>query len=166
MKILRSRSLSRFCFSALILYPFLSISSPARADWSSTHSTQLILGVDAANGVAVAGSRNFAISGSGLMAANLNQPGSTFSPSTATVHKATADGAIFSLQMNYQSEDTRIATDVDNGILPAYSDVTLNTDGTAGLLSGTISSPTKGAATAGGPGTQATLTQSNVFSVF
>ena len=34
------------------------------------------------------------------------------------------------------------------------------------LLSGTISSPTKGAATAGGPGTQATLTQSNVFSVF
>jgi hypothetical protein len=96
----------------------------------------------------------------------LNQPGSAFSPAAATTYKPTADGAAFNLQMNYQPQDTRIAIDVDNGILPAYSNVTLNTDGTAGLLSGTISSPTKGTATAGGPGTTATLTQSNVFSVF
>lgn len=140
--------------------------SSARADWSSTSTTQLILSVDAAKGTAKAASQNFAVAGSGLTApAALNAAGSA-SPAAGLTFAPTAAGASFNLNMETKTADTLATVNIDNGILPAYSDISLDTDGTAGPLAGTVSAPTRGSATAGGPGTTATLVQSNIYSVF
>jgi hypothetical protein len=148
----------------LMILPLSFVSSPSKADWSSTSSTQLILGVNAAKGVAKASSADYAITGSGLNVANLNTAG-TASLANVT-YTPTSAGAAFNLQMSQKVADTVVVTDIDAGNLPAYSNVTIDTDGTALTLSGTITSPTVGTAKAGGPGSTATLTQTNVYSVF
>ena len=148
----------------LCLAPILLCPSPSRADWSSTSSSQLILGVNAAKGVAKASSATYSITGSGLTAANLNTAGALAPANVA--YTPTAAGVSFNLQMNQKTADTPVVTDIDNGNLPAYSDITIDTDGTASTLAGTVTSPTVGTATAGGPGTTATLTQTNVYTVF
>ena len=140
--------------------------STAKADWSSTSTTQLVLAVEAAKGTSKAASQNFAVSGSGLTApAALNAAGSA-SPAAGLAFAPTAAGVAFNLNMETKTADTLTTVDIDNGVLPAYSDISLNTDGTAGTLAGTVAAPTRGTATAGGPGSTATLIQSNVYSVF
>ena len=111
-----------------------------------------------------ASSATYSITGSGLNAANLNTAGALTPANVA--YTPTAAGVSFNLQMDQKTADTAVVTDIDNGNLPAYSDITIDTDGTASTLAGTVTSPTVGTATAGGPGTTATLTQTNVYSVF
>ena len=154
--------------TSLVICAFLGLfaSNVVRADWSSTSTTQLVLSVDAAKGTSKAVGQNFAVSGAGLTApASLNTAGSA-TPATNLSFAPTAAGAAFNLNMQTKAADTLTTVDIDNGTLPAYSDITVDTDGTSGTLSGTISSPTQGTATAGGPGTSATLVQSSVYSVF
>ena len=141
-------------------------SNESKADWSSTSTTQLVLSVDAAKGTSKAVGQNFAVSGSGLTApAALNTAGAA-APAGALTFAPTSAGAAFNLNMETKAADTLTTVDIDNGVLPAYSDITVDTDGTAGTLAGTVSAPTRGTATAGGPGSTATLVQSNVYSVF
>ena len=138
----------------------------ANADWSSTSSTQLVLSVNAAKGTSKAASQNYAVSGAGLTApAALNAAGSA-SPAAGLTFAPTGAGVAFNLNMETKTADTLTTVNIDNGVLPAYSDISLDTDGTAGTLAGTVAAPTRGTATAGGPGTTATLVQSNVYSVF
>lgn len=158
------RSVLPWCWLAATLPAAGHLSSlPARADWSSTSSTQLILRVDPASGTAKAGGATYAVSGNGLAGSpTLNNgaapaPGLALTPMTA--------GASFSLMMSVKPADT-LTTVSPTGALPAYTDVSIQQPGSAGTLTGTVSSPTAGAATAGGPGTASTLTQSNTFSVF
>ena len=163
MKILRSAATT-----SLVGIFSLSIfaAGAVKADWSSTSTTQLVLAVDAAKGTAKAVSQNFAVSGSGLTApAALNTAGSA-SPAAGLTFAPTAAGVAFNLNMETKTADTLTTVDIDNGALPAYSDIAVDTDGTAGTLSGTVAAPTRGTAVAGGPGTSATLVQSNVYSVF
>ena len=144
---------------------FLTVSA-SKADWSSTSTTQLVLSVEAAKGTSKAASQNFAVSGSGLTApAALNAAGAA-APAAGLSFAPTGAGASFNLNMETKTADSLTTVNVDNGVLPAYSDVSLNTDGTAGTLAGTVAAPTRGTATAGGPGSTATLVQSNVYSVF
>ena len=157
--------LKAFAFlSSSVVMTLLIPALPSNADWSSTSSTQLVLGVNAAKGVAKASSANYAITGSGLNAANLNTLG-TLAPA-GVAYTPTAAGVSFNLQMNQKAADTPVVTDIDNGNLPAYSDITIDTDGTASTLGGSVTSPTVGTAVAGGAGTSATLTQTNIYSVF
>ena len=154
--------------TALGVFAFMGLfaSVTAKADWSSTSTTQLVLSVDAAKGTSKAVGQNFAVSGSGLTApASLNTLGAA-APAAGLTFAPTAAGVAFNLNIETKTADTLSAVDIDNGILPAYSDITVDTDGTAGTLAGTISAPTRGTAAAGGPGSKATLVQSNVYSVF
>ncbi len=159
----------KFSKSKVILslaIPCLLIGNPARADWSSTSNTQVILKVDAAKGTADAVGASYAIQGNGLTApAALNTAGAA-APAAGLTLAPTAAGVAFTLNMSTKTADTAIVTDIDNGNLPAYSDLSIDTDGTAGTLAGTVTSPTAGTGVAGGAGTTATLTQTNVYSVF
>jgi len=139
----------------------------SEADWSSTSTTQLVLSVNAAKGTSKAVGNNFAISGAGLAlpATALNTAGAA-APNAALNLSPTAAGAAFNLNMETKTADTLRAVDIDGGVLPAYSDIAVDTDGTARTLAGTVAAPTRGTARAGGPGTSATLVQSNVYSVF
>lgn len=138
-------------------------SAPAWADWSSTSSTQLILKVDPASGTAAAAGANYAVSGNGLAGTPTLNTGAAPAPGLALAPMSA--GANFSLMMSVRPADT-LTTVSPTGALPAYTDVSIQQPGSAGGLMGTVSSPTSGAATAGGAGTAATLTQSNTFSVF
>ena len=78
--------------------------STAKADWSSTSTTQLVLAVEAAKGVKAA-SQNFAVSGAGLTApAALNAAGSA-SPAAGLAFAPTA-GVAFNLNMETKTADT------------------------------------------------------------
>lgn len=158
----------RAASASLAICAFLGLfsSDEVKADWSSTSSTQLILSVNAAKGTSTAVGDTFAVSGAGLTApTSLNTAGAS-SPATDLSLAPTAAGVAFNLNMQTKTADTLSTVDIDDGILPAYSDITVETDGTAGTLAGTISAPTQGTATAGGAGTTASLVQSSVYSVF
>ena len=163
-----NKSLAACCagLASLTTFGFLVCES-SRADWSSTSTTQLVLTVNAAKGTAKAVSNNFAVSGSGLAqpATPLNAAGAA-APNANLSFAPSAAGAAFNLNMETKTADTLATVDIDNGVLPAYSDISVDTDGTAGTLAGTVAAPTRGTATAGGPGSSATLVQSNVYSVF
>jgi hypothetical protein len=141
----------------------LSIGSPSLADWSSTSSTQLVLKVDPASGSAQAAGATYAISGTGLAGTPVLNSG--VSPAAGLALTPINAGAAFTLTMAAKPADA-LTTVSPSGALPAYTDVDIQQPGSAGTLAGTVASPTSGAATAGGPGTSATLTQSNTFSVF
>lgn len=141
----------------------LSLAAPARADWSSTSSSQLVLRVDAASGTAAAAGANYAIQGSGLAAIPSLNDG--VAPASDLVLAPVSDGATFLVNMSYKPADSLTSVSLE-GSLPAYSDVSVEQGGSAGTLAGEIRSPLSGSASAGGPGTSATLTQSNTFSVF
>lgn len=137
--------------------------NPASADWSSTSSTQLVLRVDAASGTANAVGAAYAIQGNGLAGTPTLNNG--VAPATGLVLQPINTGAAFQLNMSQKSADT-VTSVSPNGPLPAYSEISVSQGGTAGSLAGAVTAPTRGSATAGGPGTSATLTQSNTFSVF
>lgn len=137
--------------------------TPVRADWSSTSSTQLVLRVDPARGTASASGANYAIQGNGLAAMpSLNEG---VAPASALALTPVSEGAAFLLNTSYKPADPLTSVGLDAS-LPAYSEVTLEQAGSAGGLAGTVTSAQSGSATAGGPGTAATLTQSNTFTVF
>ena len=136
---------------------------PASADWSSTSSTQLVLRVDAASGTADAVGAAYAIQGNGLAGTPTLNNG--VAPATGLVLQPINAGAAFQLNMSQKAADT-VTTVRPNGPLPGYSEISVSQAGAAGSLAGEVTAPTRGAATAGGPGTSATLTQSNTFSVF
>ena len=137
--------------------------APARADWSSTSSSQLILRIDPASGTAKAAGSNYAIAGNGLAGTPILNNGGA--PAAGLALTPITAGTTFSLMMSVKPADT-LTTVAPTGPLPAYSDVSIQQPGTAGGLMGTVTSPTAGTATAGGTGNSATLTQSNTFSVF
>lgn len=141
----------------------LTSASPAQADWSSTSSTQLVLKVDAGSGSANAAGHTYAISGNGLSGTPVLNSGAA--PAAGLSLTPINAGAAFSLTMSAKPADT-LTTVSPSGPLPAYTDVEIQQPGSAGTLAGSLSSPTSGSASAGGPGTSATLTQSNTFSVF
>jgi hypothetical protein len=69
-----------------------------------------------------------------------------------------SDGAAFQLNMAYEPADA--LTTVDSaGVLPAYSNLSVQQPGSGEGLAGEVASPIRGAAKAGGPGSTATLTQ-------
>lgn len=137
--------------------------SAGRADWSSTSSTQVILRVDAATGSANASGSSYAIQGSGLAPIPALNQG--VAPAAAMVLAPVSDGAAFQVNMAYKPGDTLTTVD-PAGSLPAYSSVNVQQPGSSEGLTGEVSSPIRGSASAGGPGSSATLTQSNTFSVF
>lgn len=135
----------------------------ASADWSSTSSTQLVLSVDGASGTADAVGAAYSIQGNGL--AGTPTLNNAVAPAAGLVLQPINAGAAFQLNMSQKSADT-VTSVSPNGPLPAYSEISVSQVGSAGSLAGEVTAPTRGAATAGGPGTSATLTQSNTFSVF
>lgn len=141
----------------------LAAAAPAQADWSSTSSAQVILRVDPASGSATAVGASYAIQGSGLGAIPALNSG--VAPAAGLVLAPISDGAAFQVNMAYKPGDSVPAT-LTPGTLPAFSEVTVQQPGDAGGLAGEVSSPIRGSASPGGPGTTATLTQSNTFSVF
>lgn len=141
----------------------LALPSAVRADWSSTSSSQLVLRVEAASGTAAAAGANYAIQGSGL--ASIPALNDGVAPAADLVLAPVSDGATFLVNMSYKPADQLTPVSLD-GSLPAYSELSLDQGGSAGGLAGEINSPLSGSATPGGPGTTATLTQSNTFSVF
>ena len=141
----------------------VSWTQPATADWSSTSSTQLVLRVDSASGTADAVGGAYAIQGNGLAGTPTLNNG--VAPATGLVMQPINAGAAFHLNMSQKAADT-VTSVRPNGPLPAYSEISVSQDGAAGSLAGEVTAPTRGSATAGGPGTSATLTQSNTFSVF
>lgn len=141
----------------------VSWTQPATADWSSTSSTQLVLRVDSASGTADAVGGAYAIQGNGLAGTPTLNNG--VAPATGLVLQPINAGAAFQLNMSQKAADT-VTSVRPNGPLPAYSEISVSQDGAAGSLAGEVTAPTRGSATAGGPGTSATLTQSNTFSVF
>lgn len=150
----------------ILALSFLSLCvvvSPARADWSSTSSTQLVLKVDSGSGTAKAAGQTYAIAGNGLAGTPVLNAGAA--PAAGLSLTPINAGAAFSLTMSVKPADTLTSVS-PAGPLPAYTDVEIKQPGSAGTLAGSVSSPTSGSATAGGPGTSATLTQSNTFSVF
>lgn len=156
------------CSRSLALLPLLSSSllavPAARADWSSTSSTQLILRVDPASGSAQASGASYAIQGSGLAGTPVLNAG--VAPAAGLQLTPVEAGGSFSLNMAVKSADALQPLPHTAGVLPAYSEISVNQPGSAAGLSGEVISPTRGSATAGGPGSSATLTQSNTFSVF
>jgi hypothetical protein len=148
-----------FVVSSLAWLP----AQPARADWSSTSSSQLVLKVDTSSGTANAAGQTYAISGNGLSGTPVLNSGAA--PAAGLALTPINAGAAFSLTMSVKSADT-LTTVSPSGSLPAYTNVEIQQPGSAGTLAGSVTSPTTGSATAGGPGTSATLTQSNTFSVF
>ena len=144
--------------AVLISFPY-----PSRADWSSTSSSQLILKVDPTSGTAKAAGANYAVQGNGLAGTPVLNSG--VAPAVGLALIPIEPGAAFSLNMAVKPADT-LTTVSPTGALPGYTEVSIQQPGSAGSLAGTVSSPTTGNATAGGPGTSATLTQSNTFSVF
>lgn len=140
----------------------VSWTQPATADWSSTSSTQLVLRVDSASGTADAVGGAYAIQGNGLAGTPTLNNG--VAPATGLVLQPINAGAAFQLNMSQKAADT-VTSVSPNGPLP-YSEISVSQAGAAGSLAGEITAPTRGSATAGGPGTSATLTQSNTFSVF
>lgn len=137
---------------------------PALADWLSTSSAQLILRVDLSTATAQASGASYSIQGNGLAGTPVLNDGSAPSPSLQLT--PIAAGAAFTLNMAVKPADTPVGVSLADGTLPAFSEITVTQPGSAGALAGEISSPIRGSATAGGPGTTATLTQSNTFSVF
>lgn len=135
----------------------------ARADWSSTSSTQLILRVDPASGSATAVGASYAIQGNGL--GSIPTLNSGVAPAPGLVLAPISDGAAFQLNTSYKPADTLVPVNPASS-LPAYSSVSVQQPGDASGLAGEVNSPIRGSATAGGPGSTATLTQSSTFSVF
>lgn len=156
------------CSRSLALLPLLSSSllavPAARADWSSTSSTQLILRVDPASGSAQASGASYAIQGSGLAGTPVLNAG--VAPAAGLQLTPVEAGASFSLNMAVKSADVPQAMPYATGALPPYSEISVSQPGSAAGLAGEVISPTRGSASAGGPGSSATLTQSNTFSVF
>jgi hypothetical protein len=135
----------------------------ARADWSSTSSTQVILRVDPATGSANASGASYAIQGSGL--GPIPALNSGIAPAAGLVLAPISDGAPFQVNTAYKPADA-LTTVETNGSLPAYSSVSVQQAGSGEGLAGEVASPIRGSARAGGPGSSATLTQSNTFTVF
>lgn len=136
----------------------------AHADWSSTSSAQLILRVDPATGSAQASGASYAIQGSGLAGTPLLNAG--VAPASGLQLTPVEAGASFSLNMAVKPADVLQSVPFADGALPPYSEISVSQPGSAAGLSGEVISPTRGSASAGGPGSSATLTQSNTFSVF
>lgn len=141
----------------------LASALPAYSDWSSTSSAQLVLRVDAASGEANAVGSAYSVLGNGLAGTPVLNNG--VAPASGLSLQSIAAGAAFQMTMSQKTADTVGPVNLAN-TLPAYSEIKLNAGGASGSLSGEIISPTRGSANAGGPGTSATLTQSNTFSVF
>lgn len=135
----------------------------AHADWSSTSSAQLILRVDPATGSATASGASYAIQGSGL--GPIPALNSGVAPAAGLVLAPISDGAAFQVNTAYKPADA-LTTVNPAGALPAYSSVNVEQPGSARGLAGEVASPIRGSATAGGPGSSATFTQSNTFTVF
>jgi hypothetical protein len=159
-----SRQRARQCLGlAFAAAAFLLPPPAARADWSSTSSSQVVLRVDPAAGTATASGASYAIQGNGLGAIPALNSG--IAPAAGLVLAPISDGAAFQLNTAYKPADALTTVD-PAGALPAYSNVSVQQTGSSEGLAGEVASPIRGAAKAGGPGSSATLTQSNTFTVF
>lgn len=158
----RQRALQALC---LAMAAAASLLPPpvARADWSSTSSSQVILRVDPATGTATASGASYAIQGNGL--GPIPALNSGIAPAAGLVLAPISDGASFQLNTAYKPADALTTVD-PAGALPAYSSVSVQQPGSPDGLAGEVASPIRGSAKAGGPGSSATLTQSNTFTVF
>jgi hypothetical protein len=158
----RLRALQALPLSLAAAAPLLQPPT-AHADWSSTSSAQVILRVDPASGSATASGASYAIQGSGL--APIPALNSGVAPAAGLVLAPISDGAAFQVNTSYKPADGLTPVDPASA-LPAYSSVSVQQPGSASGMAGEVASPTRGSAKAGGPGSTATLTQSNTFTVF
>jgi hypothetical protein len=123
----------------------------------------VVLRVDPASGTATASGASYAIQGNGL--APIPSLNNGIAPAAGLVLAPISDGAAFQVNTAFKPADAHTPVD-PAGSLPAYSGVSVQQPGSADGLTGEVASPIRGSASAGGPGSSATLTQSNTFSVF
>lgn len=134
----------------------LVFSSPARAEWSTTHTMDLVLEVEAGQGTAQARGASYAVGGSGLTGNPVLNSGAA--PAAGFNLAPQPGGTPFVFTMSVTPADTVTPVDL-SGSVPGYAQVSIQMPGSAGNLAGSISGPTQGSAQGGGPGSRATLTQ-------
>lgn len=141
---------------ALYLAPLVLGASPARAEWSTTHTMDLVLEVGAGQGTAQARGASYAVGGSGLTGHPILNEGAA--PAAGFNLEPLHGGTPFVFTMSVTPADTVTPVDL-SGSLPGYAQVSVQMSGSAGNLAGSISGPSQGSAQGGGPGSRATLTQ-------
>jgi len=134
----------------------LPLSWPARAEWSTTHTMDLVLEVGAGQGTAQARGASYAVGGSGLTGHPILNEGAA--PAAGFNLEPLHGGTPFVFTMSVTPADTVTPVDL-SGSLPGYAQVSVQMSGSAGNLAGSISGPSQGSAQGGGPGSRATLTQ-------
>lgn len=130
--------------------------SPARAEWSTTHTMDLVLQVEGGEGTAQARGASYAVGGSGLTGNPLLNSGAA--PAAGFNLEPLHGGTPFVFTMSVTPADTVMPVDLSGG-LPGYAQVSIQMPGSAGNLAGSIAGPSQGSAQGGGPGSRATLTQ-------
>jgi hypothetical protein len=129
---------------------------PVWAEWSTTHSMDLVLEVGAGQGTAQARGASYAVGGSGLTGHPILNEGAA--PAAGFNLAPQPGGAPFVFTMSVTPADTVTPVSL-SGSVPGYAQVSVQMPGSAGNLAGSISGPTQGSAQGGGPGSRATLTQ-------
>jgi len=134
----------------------LVFSSSARAEWSTTHTMDLVLQVEGGEGTAQARGASYAVGGSGLTGHPVLNSGAA--PAAGFNLAPQPGGTPFVFTMSVTPADTVTPVDLSGG-LPGYGQVSIQMPGSAGNLTGSIAGPSQGSAQGGGPGSRATLTQ-------
>lgn len=143
-------------YLAPLLLGSLLWASPARAEWSTTHTMDLVLEVEAGQGTAQARGASYAVGGSGLTGHPVLNSGAA--PAAGFNLEPLHGGTPFVFTMSVTPADTVTPVDLSGG-LPGYGQVSIQMPGSAGNLTGSIAGPSQGSAQGGGPGSRATLTQ-------
>ncbi len=141
---------------AVLVFGSLLWGRVAQAEWSTTHTMDLVLEVEAGQGTAQARGASYAVGGSGLTGNPVLNSGAA--PAAGFNLAPQPGGAPFVFTMSVTPADTVTPVSL-SGSVPGYAQVSVQMPGSAGNLAGSISGPTQGSAQGGGPGSRATLTQ-------
>jgi len=163
--LLNSVSLSS-AFTSLLLA--LSFTSPAIAGWTNAYSVQVQLSSTTASGTAKANyTESYGISGNGISIIGPLNDSNKVAPPAGLQVNLEANGGAFSFLQTYTPADSMPTSNVNinNGVLPPYSNLTLQAPANTAGQSGSITN-LQGAVTAGGAGTSSNLTVQSSFSVF
>jgi hypothetical protein len=163
--LLNSVSLSS-AFTSLLLA--LSFTSPAIAGWTNSYSVQVQLSSASASGTAKANyTDSYGISGNGISIIGPLNDSTKVAPPTGLQVNLEVNGGAFSFLQTYTPADNMPTSNinVNDGVLPPYSNLTLQAPSNTAGQSGSITN-FQGAVTAGGAGTTSNLTVQSSFSVF
>jgi hypothetical protein len=153
-------------FTSLLLA--LSFTSPAIAGWTNSYSVQVQLSSATASGTAKANyTDSYGISGNGVSIIGPLNDSTKIAPPAGLQVNLEANGGAFSFLQTYTPADNMPTSsiNINNGVLPPYSNLTLQAPSNTVGQSGSITN-LQGAVTAGGAGTSSNLTVQSSFSVF